>query len=68
MEVGDLVDDGLDNIGIIVKLGWYSQADQMVDWSHQPQEADKIKQRSYLVHFPDTIQNGWYNDDDLEVL
>ena len=23
MEIGDLVDDGFDNIGIIVELGWF---------------------------------------------
>ena len=56
MKVGDIVDDGQDNIGIIVELGWYRG------------NGDKNRQRAYLVHFPDTTQNGWYGDDDLEAL
>ena len=56
MQVGDIVDDGFDNIGIIVELGWYRG------------NGVKNRQRSYLVHFSDTTQNGWYGDDDLEAL
>tara|TARA_R110002110_G_scaffold11733_1_gene56084 strand:- start:442 stop:600 length:159 start_codon:yes stop_codon:yes gene_type:complete len=52
MKIGDLVDDGLDNIGIIVDYGWYP--------------LHRI--RAYLVHFPDTTQNGWYSDADLEAV
>jgi len=55
MQIGDLVDDGLDNIGIIVDYGWFF-----------PESGHKT--RAYLVHFPDTTQNGWYSDDDLEAL
>ena len=55
MKIGDLVDDGLDNIGIIVDYGWFF-----------PESGHKT--RAYLVHFPDTTQNGWYSDDDLEAL
>ena len=53
MEIGDLVDDGLDNIGIIVELGWFF-----------PETSNR--QRAYEVHFPDTTQNGWYSDYDLK--
>lgn len=61
MKIGDLVDDGFDCIGIIVKLGWYSSA--------PPIGMKRIKERSYLVHFlVDTTQNGWYSDNDLEVI
>ena len=55
MEIGDLVDDGFDNIGIIVELGWFFPE-------------SKSKARAYLVHFPDTTQNGWYSDNDLEAV
>ena len=56
MKVGDLVDDGLDTIGIIVALGWIFP------------ETGK-KQRAYEVHFPaDTTQNGWYSDYDLKYI
>ena len=55
MKIGDLVDDGLDNIGIIVDFGWFF-----------PEASNR--QRAYLVHFPDTTQNGWYSDDDLEAI
>ena len=53
MKVGDLIDDGLDNIGIIVELGW------LMPWA---------KIRAVLVHFPDTTLNGWYEAKDLEAL
>ena len=55
MQIGDLVDDGLDNIGIIVDFGWFF-----------PEASNR--QRAYLVHFPDTTQNGWYSDNDLEAI
>lgn len=56
MKVGDLVDNGLDCVGIIVKLGYPKK------WRYR-------EQRSYLVYFlEDTTQNGWYGDDDLEVI
>ena len=54
MKVGDLVDDGFDNIGMIVDRGWIF-----------PESGSK--QRAYLVHFPaDTTQDGWYSDYDLK--
>ena len=53
MQIGDLVDDGLDNIGIIVDYGWFF-----------PESSGKT--RAYLVHFPDTTYNGWYDNNDLE--
>ena len=68
MQVGDLVCDVHNNIGVIAELGWYTKEDRIVDWSHQPQEADKTKQRSYLVHFSNTNHNGWYGANGLEVL
>ena len=52
MQVGDLIDDGLDNIGIILELG-YMQGDNFP---------------AVLVHFPDPELNGWYEAKDLEVL
>ena len=56
MKVGDLVDDGLDNIGVIVALGWIFP------------ESGK-KQRAYEVHFPSALQhNGWYDDYDLKLI
>ena len=56
MQIGDLVDDGLDNIGIIVEFGWFF-----------PETSNR--QRAYQVHFPaDTTQNGWYSSYDLKVL
>jgi hypothetical protein len=55
MKIGDLVDDGLDNIGIIVDFGWFF-----------PEASNK--QRAYLVHFPDTTHNGWYSDYDLKLI
>ena len=55
-EVGDLVDDGVDHVGIIVALGWIFP------------ESGK-KQRAYEVHFPSTPQhNGWYEDYDLKLI
>ena len=53
MKVGDLIDDGLDNIGIIVELGF------LQGWSEIP---------AVLVHFPDPKLNGWYEAKDLEAL
>jgi|5B_taG_2_1085324.scaffolds.fasta_scaffold00639_37 hypothetical protein len=56
MKVGDLVDDGFCNIGVIVELGWIF-----------PESGRK--QRAYKVHFPtDTAQNGWYSDYDLKYI
>ena len=56
MKIGDLVDDGLDNIGIIEALGWIFP------------ESGK-KQRAYLVHFPAAPQHdGWYDDYDLKLI
>ena len=56
MNIGDLVDDGLGNIGFIVALGWIFP------------ESGK-KQRAYQVHFPSTPQhNGWYDDYDLKLI
>ena len=56
MIIGDLVDDGLDNIGIIVALGWIF-----------PESGGKT--RAYEVHFPSTPQhNGWYDDYDLKLI
>ena len=55
MQIGDLVDDGLDNIGFIVALGWIF-----------PESGGKT--RAYEVHFPDTTQNGWYSDYDLKYI
>ena len=56
MQIGDLVDDGLFNIGIIVALGWIF-----------PESGGKT--RAYEVHFfivPEN--NGWYDDCDLELI
>jgi len=52
MKVGDLIDDGLDNIGIIVELG----------------NPDLDIMTAILVHFPDSTLNGWYEAKDLEPL
>ncbi len=56
MKIGDLVDDGLDNIGVIVQLGWtYPTGGQ--------------REPAYLVQFPaDTTQNGWYSSYDLKLI
>ncbi len=53
MQVGDLVDDGLGNIGIIQDWGWIFSPH---------------KEQAYYVHFADTFLNGWYEQKDLEVL
>ena len=56
MNVGDLVDDGLGNIGVIVELGWIFP------------ESGK-KQRAYEVHFPSAPRhNGWYDNYDLKFI
>jgi len=55
MQIGDLVDDGFENIGIIVEFGWFF-----------PESSGKT--RAYLVHFPDTTQNGWYSSYDLKMV
>ena len=55
MQIGDLVDAGGDDIGLIVDLGWFF-----------PETSNK--QRAYLVHFPDTTQNGWYSNYDLKLI
>ena len=53
MQIGDLVDDGFDNIGIIVELGWL-----------MPESMNRLP--AVLVHFPDPKLNGWYEAKDLE--
>jgi hypothetical protein len=53
MKIGDLVDDGLGNIGIIQDWGWIFSPH---------------KEQAYYVHFADTFLNGWYEQKDLEVL
>ena len=54
MKIGDLVDDGFDNIGVIVALGWIF-----------PTSGGKT--RAYEVHFlTDPDYNGWYDDADLK--
>ena len=55
MQIGDLVDAGGHDIGLIVDLGWFF-----------PDSGRK--QRAYLVHFPNTTQNGWYSDYDLKYI
>ena len=56
MKIGDLVDDGLDTIGIIVDLGW-------------TYPTGGLREPAYLVHFPaDTTQNGWYSPHDLKLI
>ena len=56
MKIGDLVDDGLGNIGIIENLGW------IFPESGRRQPAD-------LVHFPTAPQHdGWYDDCDLKLI
>ena len=56
MQIGDLVYDGLDNIGIIEALGWIF-----------PESGRK--QPAYLVHFPTAPQHdGWYDDYDLKLI
>jgi len=52
MKVGDLVDDGLDNIGIVVEVGWRGS------W-WKP---------AAVVHFSDPELNGWYEAKDLEAI
>ena len=56
MNIGDLVNDGLENIGIIVALGWIFPTSGK-------------RQPAYQVHFlsaPDC--NGWYDDNDLKLI
>jgi len=56
MKVGDLVDDGLDNIGIIVALGWVFPTSER-------------KRCSYKVHFlTDPDFNGWYDAHELKLV
>ena len=56
MQIGDLVDDGLGNIGVIVELGWIYPTGSK-------------RQRAYKVHFlTDTALNGWYDDYDLKLI
>jgi len=56
MQIGDLVDDGLFNIGIIVALGWIF-----------PESGGKT--RAYEVHFPASPHhNGWYDNYDLKLI
>jgi len=52
MMIGDLVDDGFNNIGMIVEVGWGCSTNTQAE--------------AYLVHFPDTTQNGWYSIYDLK--
>ena len=57
MQIGDLVDDGLDNIGVIVELGWIFP------------ESVSGRIAAYLVHFPTFPKgNGWYDDNDLKLI
>jgi len=57
MQIGDLVDDGLGNIGVIVELGWIFP------------ESVSGKIGAYQVHFPSNPQlNGWYDDYDLKLI
>ena len=57
MQIGDLVDDGLGNIGVIVELGWIFP------------ESVSRKVAAYQVHFPSTPhRNGWYEDYDLKLI
>ena len=58
MKIGDLVDDGLGNIGVIVALGWIFPESR----------SRRRKVAAYHVHFPDTTLNGWYDDNDLELI
>ena len=55
MQVGDLVDDGFDNIGIIVALGWLYPVGE-------------CQQQTYHVHFPNKSvhYSGWYEICDLK--
>jgi len=55
MKVGDLVDDGLDNIGFVVDAGFLI--------GNRGQRLPAI-----LVHFADSKYNGWYEAKDLEVI
>ena len=55
IQIGDLVDDGLDNIGVIVDLGWIYPT-------------GGLREPAYLVHFPDATLNGWYDDNDLKLI
>ncbi len=54
MKVGDLVDDGLGNIGIIQEWGWIFS-------SHK----ENLQEQAYYVHFANTFLNGWYEQKDL---
>ena len=61
MQVGDLVDDGLGNIGIITVVDKMEKGDLSVEPAP-----------TYFVHFFDTYDgenlNDWYTDGDLEVV
>ena len=53
MQIGDLVDDGFNNIGMIVEVGWGCSTNTQAE--------------AYLVYFSaDTTQNGWYSIYDLK--
>ena len=52
MKIGDLIDDGLDNIGVIVEVGWLG--------------GEQWGMPAVLVHFPTPELNGWYEAKDLE--
>ena len=57
MQIGDLINDGFDNIGVIVELGQFFMT--MRGNEH----------RSYRVHFfTDAEYNGWYDGEDLSLL
>lgn len=56
MQIGDIVDDGLDNLGVIVDLGWIYPTSGK-------------KQRAYKVRFfKDPDYNGWYDVYDLKLV
>jgi hypothetical protein len=56
MKIGDLVDDGFENLGIIVALGWMF-----------PDSGKRLP--AYQVHFLSAPEyNGWYDDDDLKLI
>jgi len=55
MQIGDLVDDGFNNIGMIMEAGWGCSTNMQAE--------------AYLVLFPaDPTQNGWYSIYDLKLI
>ncbi len=54
MKIGDLVDDGFGNLGVIVELGWIFPE-------------SRRKEQAYLVHFlAAPALNWWYENYDLK--